>query len=228
MDSRTLIKARRLSLQNIRFDRTTAILTSIAAVLGVATGVLTFMTANLDRENASLTSDRAALISAKTELELQLISANAEVSARDDTIAALRDENTALRAAVPYTVDPRDAHEIRATATVTLAKNGDTVDLNSVLPNFNAGTNSAWSDTARYTGEKLRFSYGVSSLTLTSDVAKYETCAAATGYSATSSIEAHLLKEPRVCLRLQSGRYVALQISRFDEASADVTFTVWE
>ena len=186
-----------------------------------------YPTANLNQENASLTSDRAALISAREELELQLVTTNAEVSARE-TIAALRDENAALRAAAPYTVDPQATHEVRATATITLAKNGDTVDLNSVAPNFGAGATRAWNDSARYDGNKLRFGYGVFSLTLSSDFAKYETCAAATGYSSTSALEPHRLKNPTVCLRLQSGRYVALQVGRFDESSVSVTFTVWE
>lgn len=228
MDSRTVLKSHRINLQTNRFDRTTAILTVVAAVFGVLAGVFGFMTANLERDNTALTSDRAALISAKEELELQLITVNAEVSARDDTIAALRDENETLRAAVPYTVDPQDVHEIRATHTVTLAKNGDAIDLNSVMPNFGAGATNMWSDTTRYDGDELRFPYGVSSLTLASGAAKYETCAAETGYSMTSSIEIHLLKEPTVCLRLQSGRYVALQVVHFDEAAAEVTFTVWE
>lgn len=228
MDSRTQIKSSLLDLRNTRFNRTTAILTIVGATLGIATAVLGLVTTNLNRENASLTSDRAALISAKEELELQLITANAEVSARDDTIAALRDENTQLRAAAPYTVDPQEVHDIRATAAVTLARNGDTIDLNSVMPNFGAGSSSAWSDTVRYDGDELRFGYGVSSLRLTDDVAKYETCAAKTGYATTSSLEAHQLKDPDVCLRLQSGRYAALKVTRFDEASVDVTFTVWE
>lgn len=229
METRTNLKAHRLSLQNIRFDRSTAILVMISAVLGIGAGVLGVVAANLERENASLTSDRASLISAREGLEQQLMTANAEVAARDDTIAALRDENETLRAAAPYTVDPRDVHTIRATAAVTLAKRGDAIDLNSVAPNFGAGTTSAWgSDTAQYDGDELRFGYGVSSLVLTSDIAKYETCAAATGYASTSSIEAHRLTEPHTCLRLESGRYVAAQVTRFDEMAATVTFTVWE
>jgi hypothetical protein len=168
------------------------------------------------------------LISANEELKQQLITANAEVAARDDTIATLREENQTLRAAAPYTVDPQDVHEIRATATVTLAARGDTLDLNSVAPNFDAGATNAWNDSAHYNGDEIRFGYGVSALTLKSGIAKYETCAAETGYASTSSIEAHRLKEPTTCLRLQSGRYVALQVTRFDNDSADVTFTVWE
>ena len=228
MESRNQIKSLRIKLQGIRFERTSQILAAIAAALGIIAGVLGLMAANLDRDNASLTSDRAALISAKEELELQLITANAEVSARDDTITALRDENEALRAAAPYTVDPQDVHKIRATHTVTLAKNGDTIDLNSVMPNFGAGGTTASSDTAQYDGDELRLHYDVSSLTLGSGVAKYETCAAETGYSRTSSIDIHLLEDPTVCLRLQSGRYVALQVVHYDETEAEVTFTVWE
>lgn len=228
MDSRTQLKTHRLSLQNIRFDRTTAILAAISAALGIGASVFGVIAANLDRENASLTSDRASLISAKEELEQQLITANSEVAARDDTIAALRDENQTLRAAAPYTIDPQDVHEIRATATVTLATRGDTVDLNSVDPNFGAGETNSWTDSAHYDGDEIRFGYGISALTLRSGIAKYETCAAETGYSTATSIEAHRLKDPTTCLRLQSGRYVALQVTRSDEDSADVTFTVWE
>lgn len=228
MNSRSQIKSSHINLQSLRFERATAILAAIGAVLGIVTGVLGFTTTILAQDNATLTSDRAALISAKEELELQLITANAEVAARDETIAALRDENQTLRASAPYTVDPKDAHKIRATHTVTLAENGDTIDLNSIAPNFGAGVTNAWSDTVRFDGDELRFCYGVSSLTLTSGAAMYETCAAETGYAMTSSIEVHLLKEPNVCLRLQSGRYVALQVVYFDTAAAEVTFTVWE
>lgn len=228
MASRTQLKSGRIALQNLRLDRTTAILGAIGALIAVVAGVLAYMTAQLERENASLTSDRAALISAKEELELQLVTVNAEVSVRDETIADLREENKTLRAAAPYTVDPQEVHEIRATASITLAKNGDTVDLNSVTPNFGAGSDYVWSDGARYDGDELRFGWGMSSLTLTSGVASYATCAAETGYSKTSSIEAHLLTDPTVCLRLESGRYAAMQVTRFDEASATVTITVWE
>ncbi|WP_157559920.1 hypothetical protein [Microbacterium sp. H83] len=228
MDSRNEVKSRRIDLQRIRFDRTTAVIGAFGAVFAIATGVLGFMTASLERDNASLTSDRAALISAKEELEFQLVTANAEVAARDETVSSLRAENQVLRAAAPYTVDPDDVHPLRATAAITLARNGDTIDLNSVMPNFGAGGTMAWSDSVRYDGDELRFGYGVSSLTLPSGIAKYETCAAATGYASSSSIEVHLLKEPAVCLRLQSGRFAAVQVTRFDEASVDVTFTVWE
>ncbi|CAD6008602.1 exported protein of unknown function [Agreia sp. COWG] len=48
----------------------------IAAAFGILATVLGFASATLDRDNTSPNSDRAALISATEELELQLVTAN--------------------------------------------------------------------------------------------------------------------------------------------------------
>lgn len=99
--------------------------------------------------------------------------------------------------------------------------------MNSALPNFGAA-DFVYSDTLSYSGDRLVLGYGASTVVLGSGNADYATCAAATGWSRGSSLDPHQLEAPTTCVRLQSDRYAAIQVLRYDANSVDVTITVWE
>ncbi len=203
----------------------TAVITLVGALFSFAvtfaTGVIPLIHDVTDRDGAIAERDREI-----ESRDQELASARATLEARQDAIDALRDENTELRASLPYTVAPEDVADIRATATITLARNGDTVDLNSTLPNFRA-SGHVWQDTLTYNGEMLELGYETSSRKLEEN-ADYSTCAAATGWAKDPRLDPHDLMEPLTCLRLVSERYAAIRVLRYDENSAEVVITVWE
>jgi len=199
-----------------------ALITLAAAVISFAAVLIPLVNTVVDRDGTIAVRDQRI-----DELEQELDSANAKLEVRQEAISELREENQELRAALPYTVAAEDVHDIRATATLTLAKRGDTRDLNSTLPNFDAG-DFVYSDALSYDGETLDVSYGVSSVVLASGNADYATCAAATGWAKKSSLDPHVLEAPTTCVRLQSERYAAVQVLRYDANSVDLTITVWE
>ncbi|MFE2770853.1 hypothetical protein [Microbacterium resistens] len=170
-------------------------------------------------------ADRDATIDAVSQ---ELDTATARLESRQETIESLRAENIELRAALPYTVAAEDVPAIRMSTTVTLAKDGDVIDLNSTEPNFGAARHTSSMDTLSYNGTAVRLGYGISTLTLMEQVAQYESCAAASGYAQVGTIEPHLLSAPATCLRLSTDRFATIQASRSDNDSADIVITVWE
>lgn len=208
-------------------DRGTSRIQRRTAILGLAAGILTVAAAIAGSLIPALATiaDRDGRIASLSE---QLSTAEARVEAREEIISDLHSDNSDLRRLVPFEVDAEDVHDIRAAASVTLAKQGDHLDLNSTLANFSSGDNSPYADTIYYDGTNVRLGYGVSALVIKDGSASYESCAAATGWAETISLEPHLLAEPTTCLRLQTGRYAAVKVTQFDETSADVAITVWE
>lgn len=206
-----------------RLDLRTALINLGVAVVSAAVVAIPALIQLADRDGTI--ADRDATIDA---LGQELDTANARLESRQDTIESLRAENVELRAALPYTVSAEDVPAIRKSTTVTLAKDGDVIDLNSTEGNFGAARYSSSIDTLGYNGETLRVGYGISTLTLTDGIAQYENCAAATGYSQIGRIEPHLLSAPATCLRLSTDRFATVQVPRSDDASADVVITVWE
>lgn len=170
-------------------------------------------------------ADRDASID---DLTQELDTANALLESRQETIESLRAENVELRAALPYTVAAEDVPAIRKSMTVTLAKDGDVIDLNSTEGNFGAARYSSSIDSLSYNGETVRLGYGISTLTLPDGIAQYESCAAESGYSQVGKIEPHLLGPPATCLRLSTDRFAILQVPRSDSASVDIVITVWD
>lgn len=201
-----------------------------SARLGLAAGILMVITASVTAAASLIptlatVADRDGRIASLSD---QLAASEATAKVHQETISDLRSENSDLRQLIPFEVDAEDVHDIRAAASVTLAKQGDHLDLNSTLANFSSGDNSPYADTIYYDGTNVRLGYGVSALVLKDGSASYESCAAATGWAETTSLEPHLLAEPTTCLRLQTGRYAAVKVTQFDETSADVAITVWE
>lgn len=206
-----------------RLDLRTALINLGVALVSAAVVAIPALIQLADRDGTI--ADRDATIDA---LSQELDTANARLESRQETIESLRAENVELRAALPYTVAAEDVPAIRMSATVTLAKDGDVIDLNSAEPNFGAARYSSSMDTLSYSGTAVRLGYGVSALTLTEGTAQYESCAAESGYSQIGKIEPHLLSAPATCLRLSTDRFATIQVSRSNVSSADIAITVWE
>lgn len=213
---------KRLQYRTSRLDWRTAVISLTAAILTLAATAIPLFSTVADREGTI--ADKDAQIAHLTE---ELDSVTATANERAERIEELRSDNRELKAALPYTVDPEDAHDVRKVATVTLAKRGDTLDLNSTAPNF-AGDGYQWVDTVSYNGTALRLAASIDTVRLREGVATYETCAATTGWAQQESLDPHLLQEPTTCLRLASGRYATIQTPRHDHTSADLVITVWE
>jgi len=206
-----------------RLDLRTALINLGVAVVGAAVVAIPALIQLAERDGTI--ADRDATIDA---LGQELDTANAHLESRQETIESLRAENVELRAALPYTVAAEDVPAIRMSATVTLSKDGDVIDLNSTEPNFGAARYTSSMDTLSYNGWAGRLGYGISALTLTSGTAQYESCAAESGYSQIGKFEPHLLSAPATCLRLSTDRFATIQVSRYDDVSADVVVSVWE
>lgn len=115
----------------------------------------------------------------------------------------------------------------RITGTVTLAAGGDSIDLNSALPNFGSGADRVRKDTLQFANGVLTSPWDVDVLELPEGEASYETCAVATGYAPTKTIEPHRL-DGRVCIRLQSGKYARIAVNASEEARVELTVTTWD
>lgn len=217
----------RYERRTFTISRRAAALTLAAAIVTLAGSIAGVGLPLLDKiaDRDGTIADRDATIDALTQ---EVDTANARLESRQETIESLRAENIELRAALPYTVSAEDVPAIRMSTTVKLAKDGDVVDLNSTDPNFGATRYSSSMDSMSYNGTAVRLGYGVSALTLTEEIAQYESCAAESGYSQIGKIEPHLLTAPVTCLRLSTDRFATIQVSRSDESSADIIITVWE
>lgn len=206
-----------------RLNLRTALINLGVVVVSAAAVAIPALIQLADRDGTI--ADRNATIDTLTQ---ELDTANARLESRQETIELLRAENVELRAALPYTVAAEDVPAIRKSTTVTLAKDGDVIDLNSTEGNFGAARYSSSMDSLSYNGEMVRLGYGISTLSLTEEIAQYESCAAESGYSQVRKIEPHLLGAPTTCLRLSTDRFAVLQVPRFDSASVDIAITVWE
>ncbi len=221
-------RSARINLRSARWTAVSAVMTLATAVLGMIALNLNGDNGSLEERNASLRGERAELAAASEALAEDLEHAEAETASLEEKVSSLQAENAELRALVPPSVAPEDVPDTRATGSVTLADGGDSIDLNSTLPNFDPSEDSYRPDSLRYDGESIRGQYGMSALELTGQTAQFETCAVATGYSDATTFEPHRLQEGRTCLRLDSGRYATVVVTRFDKSAVDVTVTVWE
>lgn len=95
------------------------------ALISLGTVAIPLLSTLADRDGAIAERDETS-----AALHQEVDSANAALETGRDTIDELRTANRKLRAALPYAVAIEDVHEIRATATVILSKDGDTLDLN--------------------------------------------------------------------------------------------------
>lgn len=200
------------------------IIASLVAIGGVATSTWLAVVSN------DLNSDVAHLNSRIDELNSDVATAQAQLDVRQETIEELRDENAELRAALPRSIAPEEVPDARNVGVITLAEGGDAIDLNSTLDTFDAGTNYGTSDSLSYRDGTLTTSWhGLHILALTNgQKASYETCAVATGYAPTRSIEPHRLAEGEVCIRLQSSNYARIVVQEHTAERVTLEITIWE
>lgn len=200
------------------------IIASLVAIGGVATSTwLGFVSKDLN-------SDVARLNAQIDTLNGDVATAQAQLDVRQEAIEELREENAELRAALPRSIAPEDVPDARNVGVVNLAEGGDAIDLNSTLDTFDAGTNYGTSDSLSYRDGKLTTSWhGLDILPLNNEQkASYETCAVATGYAPTSSIEPHRLAEGEVCIRLQSANYARIVVQEHTAERVTLEITTWE
>lgn len=218
---------KRLDFRISHLNWQTAIISLIAAALTLGVTVVGLV---IPRDDDI--ADQNGVIAKRDQqidsLRQQLTSANARLESRQETIDSLTQENLELKAAVPYTVTADAEHKPRKADTISLAKDGDTIDLNSTLPHFRKAS-YVWDDTLSYDGESLILAYGTSSLTLPDGVASYKTCEeSAAAWKEVTRLDPHDLATPATCLRLSSKRYAAIQVLGYNETTADITITVWD
>jgi len=198
----------------------------LAALLTVAAAVLSVVTASLGRANDDLGQDiteaNAEIIELREAAQVDAATIEAQKGMLKDKDAEIRD----LRTLVPPTIDESEVPQIRSAGRVTLAQDGDTIDLNSTFDNW-AVDDYVYYDTLRYNGKDLRANQ-ISSVTLREGNASYETCALASGYAKANSLDPVDLEKANVCLRLDSGRFASVIVERFDVDSVDLAITVWQ
>ena len=175
----------------------------------------------------NLNSDVTHLNATINGLHQDVASAEALLVDREEFIEDLRAENIELIAALPPSIPPEQVPGARNIGTVTLAAGGDSIDLNSTLPNFGNGTDRIQKDTLQFGDGVLTSLWGVDVLQLPEGEAAYETCAVATGYAPTKTIEPHRL-DGRVCIRLQSGNYARITVNALEEERVELTLTTWD
>lgn len=239
-------RARRLS-QGLRqgdVDRLnwrTAVLGFLSAVLGLVALVLGYFLNTTHDDVSSLEGEKSRLVRQLAELK--------ERSNRDSgTISGLREHTESLeqkidqqeeqirslQQQVPPVIREADVPAVRTNNKVVLAVGGDTIDLNSLEPNWGASSQTHGSDTVSLGSGRLVFGYGVSALQLPSgSSASYKTCAAASGYARVDGYGRDLtditvFTTPRICLRLDSGRFATVRATAVDKARAELAITVWE
>ncbi|MEF3402879.1 hypothetical protein [Agromyces sp. CCNWLW203] len=213
----------------------TALLDHRNAVLGIVSGVLgvvaaaggvwgTVATASYNASSNALAGSERQLAIAEAELT----EANAAIDAQRETISTLRADNADLQALVSPTIDLRAIPNIRTSGRITLADDGDSIDLDSTAPNFGAGIEGYSPFSLKYRNSTLVAGYSLSMLQLREGTAGYEMCAVATGYRPAERIEPHTLQSGTTCLRLSPKRFATVVTERYDEASVDLTIVVWE
>ncbi|WP_157498347.1 hypothetical protein [Leifsonia sp. Leaf336] len=199
-------------------------MTLLAGALGVWAGVVTANNAQNDAERRNLNGE-------VTELTQRLEQSERDREARNLRIGALEAELDKLRSAVPPSVDLTADHKIRASRNLTLARNGDAIDLNSVSETLNAGKVAKYStDSLAFDGKNLLIGgfTGVSYVALETPPASYAVCKSQTAYRHITEIEPHLLSASNTCTRLASGRYVSILAANWNDGSVDLTMVIWE
>jgi hypothetical protein len=229
----------RADYQTAHKERSTAGVNRVTAIFGVVAAVATLATAGLgvwsfvlNNTNTDLNQQVATLEATRERLQRDLDLANARVTSRDEDVERLQEENRELRLFAPPSIAIEDVHPIRNAATVTLAARGDTIKLNSDLQSFDYGPASYEPDEFEYRGDEIRltdtFMPNLDDRVLATGDAGYATCAVGTGYSRKSAFSPSELTGLNVCLRLESGRFAAVHVVRFDKETVDLQVTVWQ
>lgn len=214
----------RVERGNLRLGRHSSVLDVIANSLAVVAPIVSIA---LGVWVTNLNSDVAHLNATINGLHQEVASAEALLTDREEIIEGLRAENRELLVALPPSIPPEQVPDARNIGTVTLAAGGDSIDLNSTLPNFGNGADRIQKDTLQFGNGVLTSLWGIDMLQLPEGEASYETCALATGYGPTNTIEPHRL-DGRVCIRLQSGNNARITVNTIEEQRVELTITTWD
>lgn len=225
--SRIQISNEKSQRENHRLGRRLTWLEIAASVVAIAG---TVASASLGIWSSSLNSDIAHLNATIDTLNRDVSTAQEQLDVRQEEIESLRQENAELRAALPRSIAPEEVPDARNVGVVTLADGGDSIDLNSTQPTFDAGISTSTSDTLSYRDGELQTSWHQLDILALKDGEKaaYETCAVATGYGPTYAIEPHRLTERDVCIRLKSGNYARIVVQESEPEQVTLEITTWE
>ncbi|PQZ48520.1 MULTISPECIES: hypothetical protein [unclassified Microbacterium] len=209
--------------ENHRLGRRLTWLEIVAALLAIAT-------ASLGIWSSTLNSDIAHLNATIDTLNRDVATAQEQLNVRQEEIESLRHENGELRAALPRSIAPEEVPDARNVGAVTLADGGDAIDLNSTQPTFDTGIDTSTSDTLSYRDGELRTSWHQLDILALKNghKAAYETCAIATGYAPTNTIEPHRLTGEDICIRLKSGNYARIVVQESAPEHVTLEITTWE
>ncbi|MGL5824168.1 MAG: hypothetical protein ACRCYU_04925 [Nocardioides sp.] len=100
--------------------------------------------------------------------------------------------------------------------------------------NWAAGATSYGNDTVSLGIDQLQFGAGMSAVQLSRGaLASYKTCAVASGYARLDymsefRVDISMLQSPRMCFRLDSGRYATIRATGVHKTSVDLAIAVWQ
>lgn len=186
---------------------------------------------NLEREISTLKDDLQAEQETSTDLREQRDEARQQVQ-------ELSAEVDRLQLLVP-SAGPSSAQSealLRNSGRVTLAVNGDGLNLNSNEPNFGVSPDVGGDGAVFFQGPTYRSGDPPEIYIIGADIteidrpASLKTCSAATTYAELSeSPTADFFETDRLCLRLsESDRFAAVQVVTFDDDRATVSIRVWD
>lgn len=219
----------------------------IAQVLAVATPVLTivalvlgFVLDRKSEEADTLRDDNITLQKQNGTLREQVAGLEGNNDALRQQTLDQAAEISQLRAQLPpQPPTGADIPPIRKAGTLTLAVDGDVIDLNSTDVNWGAGRDTddlfGGRDLIFLTEEGLRFGSGYddppASVRIGPGKASYSPCAVASGYARIEPLQAITpadLEDGRTCFRLHSGRIATITTSAVTGRDLRLAITVWE
>jgi cell division protein FtsB len=178
----------------------------------------------------------------------QLNRANAKLETRTErdaaTIEELQDQREALTAQVgklqtkvselqgQLPQEPTDeSGALRNSAQVTLATEGDGLDLNSTEPDFGVSPDVGGEGALSLSGQDASLAAYFEGVDATEvdGAANYAKCSSATTYAEYYQADVTDLEEGNLCLRLwDSGRLAALKVVKRDSDTATFSIRVWD
>ncbi len=195
-------------------ERTTAQITLAAAVVSLVTAIMAApWLAASDDDSVARPQPSETQSSAPSETES---SSAAEAPATD------------LDSSTPAGGEIVEVDPLRHQGEVTLAVNGDRIDLNAPSTDPRWGGDNSGYDWAELEEDGLHL-WSISHLRLDAGLASYESCSAATGYA---DVPGALVMDPasldgRDCFELYSGRFASIVTTSNSGERATFRITTW-
>lgn len=210
----------------------------IAAALAVVAAVLGYLLTTKAEEADSLRSDNLQLQSHIGILREQVAGLEGTNTELRNANAKADQEIAQLRAQLPEVAPVgSDIPPIRKASTLTLAADGDSIELNSTTLNFGATPATIFEpDVLRYSSDGLMFGFGgfgggtVSRVRL-SEPASYGPCSIASGWAPVSEwypVDPSEFSDGQTCLRLASGRIATIKPTAIGSGAVTLRITVWQ